>query len=458
MKILVAVNCNSWNGSDLVQYFEKIKNYEVTEAKASYVLFQMLGNEEFDVAIISQDLVGLGEEENYVSRIRDLVPIKSNKRVIFHMTHNTEKLRDELINEHFFDFLNGQFKSDELIDLLENPRTFDDVRDFQIRTVKKTIEKSRGVEKVVREEILSTKVLPNKVIGFHGITATTTLWNTAVGLSDDEDLKIIVADFNPNNHLTLQFCYDKYMQVKCMSELVDLIRKDRLNKDTINQFLVQHSKYKNIYLLPGFKKIEHKNFFDFPEAEEGEYFSKILYCLRRNSNIVMIDTPRQFFFGATIDTVKEVETMYFVTTPYLPNRIDIKTATKFFVDKEHNNDFRLIVSSVASAEQITPKMIYEELMDVKDYSETGKEIGSRRVFEKYFEISKINNMNEITEDRKCAYEIDALDTYRSGINQIVRDVYYYEGGTYGKESGSKQNRGFSIGKIIPIPNFIGRRK
>lgn len=275
MKILVAVNCDKWNGNDLVQYLQ-MKEYETLEAKSSFILFDMLNKEDFDLAIISQDLIGLNEDENFISKIRDLVPTKSSKRLIFHITSNTEKLRDELINEHFFDFLIDRFKSEELVDLIENPRNFDDVRHFQIRTVKKTIEREKGTETIIREEILSTKVLPNKIVGFHGATSTTTLLNTAIGLSKDEDLKIVLVDMNPNAHLTIQFAYDKYLNISCMSELIEYIRKDKLNKDTINSFLVQHNKYKNIYLLPGFKKIEEKNFFDFPEAEEGDYLSKIM--------------------------------------------------------------------------------------------------------------------------------------------------------------------------------------
>lgn len=456
MKVLIAVNSPDWNGDNLVQYL-KMKEFDVIEAKSSFILFDMLEKEEFDIAIVSQDLLGLNEKEAYISHIRDLIPIKSNKRLIFHMTYNIEKVRDELINEHFFDFLNGQFKPDELMDLINNPRTFDDVRHFQIRTVRKTIEKSGKEERVVSEEILSTKVLPNKIIGFHGITATTTLWNTAIGLAEDDDLKIIVADFNPNAHLSIQFCYDKYLNIKCMSELIDFLRKDKLNKDTINQFLVQHKKYKNIYLLPGFKNIHDKNFFDFPEAEEGNYLSKILYCLKRNSNIVMVDTPRQFFSGATIDTVKEAETMYFIATPYLPNRIDIKTSTKFFLDKEHNNDFRLIISDVSATEQITSNTIFDELKDIKEYSETGKEICSRNIFKYYLEIYKVSNMNEIIEDRINPYEVKELESYRNSINKIVRDIYYYEGGTYGKES-TRNKKIRARGKKLSFPNIFSRYK
>ncbi len=448
MKIVVAVYHKNWDGSDLTDYL-KMKGHEVEEAKTSFILFEALKQGDYELVFVSQNLTGLSEVEDYILKLRDLIPSK-DKRLIFQMCNNIEMTRDQLINQNFFDFLNEQFKPDELMDLIENPRTFDEVRHFQIRKVKKTIEKDWKQERVIHEEVLATKVLPNKIVGFYGNHATTILWNTAIGLAKDKDLKIILLDLNPNTHLSLQFSFDRFLNLRCMSEVIQYLRRDQLNKDTIQQFLVQHNKFKNIYLLPGFKKINEKNFFDFPEAEEGEYLSRILYLLRRNANIVLVDTPRQFFFGATIDTVKEADTMYFSTTPYLPHRTDTKIATKYFSDKEGNSDFRLIISGIAGQDAVTPKGIFTELKNVKQYTPLGKETGSLEVFKDYLILPRISGVDNIIEDRGYPYEI--LEEYRNSINSIVKDIYYYGGGEkLGKKSlrgKTKSNQKFSFSKFF----------
>lgn len=456
MRILVAVNTDDWDGKDLVEFLQ-MKGYETLEAKSSFALFKMLETEEFDMLLINQRLHGLSEKENYVREIRDIIPVKSHRRVVFNIHYDIEKLRDELINQHFFDFLVGRFNADELLDIISNPRNFDDVRQFQIRQVKKTIEKDGKDYTEIDQEILATKVLPNKIIGFHGATSTTTILNTAAALSLDEDLKIVVVDMNPNAHLSLLFSFDRYPNLKCMSELIECIRKEQLNKETIQQFFVQHSRMKNVYLLPGFKTIHDKNFFDMPEAEEGKYMEKIMNCLKRAANIIMVDTPRQFFYGSTIDTVKEAETMYFVTTPFLPHRIDIKTATKFFSEKKHDTEFKLVISKYTGMEPIKIDAIFDELKVVKEYSASGKEIGEVRIFDDYFTIGNVSNMSDITEDRKYAYEVDVLESYKNSINKLSTDIYYYQKETlYGKKS--KNNRkGFKLAKKLPISNIFNRR-
>lgn len=456
MKIIVAVNTEGWDGKDLISFLN-MKGHEVIEATTSFVLLNILENQDYDIVIINQKLLGLENVENYISVIRDKIPVKSEKRAIFNIHYSIEKLRDELINEHFFDFLVGKFKAEELLDMIENPRSFDDVRQFQIRTVKRIIEKSGKDEIIRKEDVISTKVLPNKIVGFHGATATNTLLNIAIGLSQDKDLKIIVVDANPNAHLSLLFTYKKYTSIRCMSELIEHIRKDKLNKETIYQFLVQHQRYKNIYLLPGFKGIDEKNFFDFPEAEEGKYMEKIMDCLKRVANVVLIDTANQFFNGATIDTVKEVETMYFVTTPYLPHRIDTKASTKFFTDKKHNGEFKLIISSVSGSEQIDTNMLFEDLKDVQEYTNTGKVLSSMNIFKNYFTVAKVSNMDSIVEDQKYAYEIDALETYKSSIDRLCKDIYYFQQEvTYGKDT-KKNRKGVKLSEKLPISKIFHRR-
>lgn len=452
MKVLIAINDSNWDGTDIGEYLN-VKGHDVSYATTSTALYKLLEDGNYELAIVNQELLGLTEDEGYIHRIRDLVP--TDKRVLFIISKDIDRTRDTLINQQFFDFMVGSFKADELMDILENPRTFDDVRSFQLRTVKNTYEKVGTTEVLIEQDVISTKVLPNKIVGFNGATATTTIMSVAAALSEDSDLDIVLVDFNPNAHLSLQFMYDKYLSSKCLSELVDHMRKDKLTKDNIKQFLVRHSKYKNVWLLPGFKKLEFKNFFDFPEAEDSEYIKKILYMLKRTQNVVLVDTPRQFFNGSTIDTINEVDTMYFLTTPYLPSRIDIKTATKFFYKKKQNSDFKLIISSITGTESITPKMIFKELMHLVEY-EGKKQTGSYKLFDNYLEIPCVSNMTEVIENREYAYE--KLDGYREAINKVARDIYYYQGGKRYGENSTRNSTKRNAGKKLSIGSFFNRRR
>lgn len=237
MKILVAVNSNKWNGSDVEAYLKK-NGYEISSAKSSFILFEMLGKQDFDLVIVNQELHGLDEDDDYITKIRDLLPTKFNKRVIFIIHKDIEKVREKLINQHFFDFLVGRFKAEELLDLIQNPKCFDDVRVFQTKT-DEIVPDNRNYKASTYYEVSNNIQIKHMTIGVGGVASASGTTHTVLGvgvfLSKNKN-KVAIVDVSESQSLKNLFVYGREVKDrKCFKYMnIDFYyeNKSSMNKDT----------------------------------------------------------------------------------------------------------------------------------------------------------------------------------------------------------------------------------
>lgn len=302
-----------------------------------------------DVIILSDKLGGIMPLEDVIKRLRTNPPFV---RIVFLMTETNEALKKKLYLYSCYDVIDRNKEKvsvEDMENILLNPRKYEDVIDdlkelekfADQRSLGASFEKKYDVtEKEIdgsrynRLKVKHTGKSPQrmKVSAFWSVSDLTgktfSAVNSSIYLANNPELKVLLLDFNihnPNVHLQFATMHPK----RNLTELIKYYKEHKeLRPHIFREFLIQHPKGPNLYILPG-DIIYHQNIYEVEELEE--LLDQIIdTSLRMNFSSVLIDMSSGFTHPINKKILREANEIFFHVNG-CPSSLN---ATKHFFDLE----------------------------------------------------------------------------------------------------------------------------
>lgn len=301
MKIVLATGSPRVN----TQIENKFKEEVEIVGKPLYreAIFGVLEEQEPEVLILSDRLEGTLEIAELILRTRANFP---HTRIIMITANHTPENKSFLYRFLVYDLLNDTFNEQDIRQALFKPKSWVDIaeeipelKDFQ-KPKDLQLGKANLSEMETIDQTNYKKIVPNvtekdslyqEIVAFWSVLdqsgKTFSAVNTALFLASNKDLKILLIDFNienPNVHLHFGFS-DANKNLGALIE--DIEEGRRINKNTLEHYLITHPVYKNLKILPGYilkmasKKQEYyiEIFEHIIKSAQGLNFSTILLDL-----------------------------------------------------------------------------------------------------------------------------------------------------------------------------------
>lgn len=192
-------------------------------------------------------------------------------RIVFLLKEDNPDMKRFLYDYHIFDVLATSFTIDDLEELLQKPRTWDDVKDeiAVLQKLKNTKGKSADKPDITTltginpstyspfgDEFNKGGAVQHEIVPFWSVLdqagKTISAVNTALTLANNPNLKILLLDFNLTNPSTSLY----YNFVDANHNLAALIEDYENNQDetldSLSSYFITHPVFSNLSILPGY--------------------------------------------------------------------------------------------------------------------------------------------------------------------------------------------------------------